>query len=136
LTSTYGSSAVEREMAGLAGPGWVDIGSSSSRNLVVRGSTLVRPVPRFAGSIWRPLYNGRWLGARGLPFYLDRKQISVKRPLTSLDQVDNLETLKRVVLAAEQAAGISRWNGMAYCTGLFHGLFHGLLLIKGYAYIV
>jgi hypothetical protein len=28
--------------------------------------------------------------------------------LTSLDQVDNLETLKRVVLAAEQAAGISR----------------------------
>jgi hypothetical protein len=28
--------------------------------------------------------------------------------LTSLDQVDNLETLRKVVLAAEQAAGISR----------------------------
>ena len=27
--------------------------------------------------------------------------------LTSLDQVDNLETLRRVVLAAEQAAGVS-----------------------------
>jgi hypothetical protein len=35
LTSTYGSGAVESEMAGVAGPGWVDMGSSSRRNLAL-----------------------------------------------------------------------------------------------------
>jgi hypothetical protein len=35
LTSTYGSGAVEKEMAGLAGPGWVDMGSSSRRSLAL-----------------------------------------------------------------------------------------------------
>jgi hypothetical protein len=29
--------------------------------------------------MWRPGYDDRWLGARDLTFYLDRKQISVKR---------------------------------------------------------
>jgi hypothetical protein len=52
-------------------------------------------------------------GMRRLDAALDRLDEEALVPilqslqLTSLDQVDNLETLRRVVLAAEQAAGLN-----------------------------
>ena len=70
-------SVVER--AGVAGHGWVDIGILIlAESLVVRGerpSDLGRDLPARCGD---PVA-ARWLGARALPFYLDRKQIWVKR---------------------------------------------------------